>query len=303
MNPAGRDRLHKLLDEALDIIGAPRPAEHGLMAPASAGADRPHPAEGLTQTFSETWDNGIDWNRWSSVYRWNSLDYEDHPSVPGSSQYGNGEKGWNINRNFPPTADIKPWTVEDGQLVLTADKTPWDLKPLLGYDQEGARNLGWYDYTTGALSTHRSFLQRYGYFEAWLNWSECVGPGLWPAFWLLPHVGKPPEIDVLEVVTVEPDVVWGTAHRTVGAPLNASVRVDPKVSHRLGLMWTPETMTWFMDGEPFHQIPTPDDFHVPMYLILNLAVGGPESWGRQPMPETQLPARFKVGPVRVWALG
>lgn len=100
----------------------------------------PHPAEGMKLTFEETWRE-IDPARWSTVYRWNSLDYIDHPSVRGSSQYQNGEKGWNINRAYGPTLHLEPWQAEDGKLVLTADRTPPDLKPYLGYDQPDARNL------------------------------------------------------------------------------------------------------------------------------------------------------------------
>lgn len=130
--------------------------------------------------------------------------------------------------------------------------------------------------------------------------------GLWPAFWLLGQALRQPggtwpacgEIDVLE--TVDGRLTgYGTAHCGLypggvcdePAGLQGAVAVPDQAWHAWRVEWdrTPvagwsaETITWSLDGQPFHHITgaaVGDSAawaslcHSPLYFILNLAVGG-----------------------------
>lgn len=134
--------------------------------------------------------------------------------------------------------------------------------------------------------------------------------GLWPAFWLLgsecrgandwPACG---ELDVLE--TIDGQLTgYGTAHcqKDPGGVCNepdglgGSIAIPDQSWHTWRITWdrTPsswesESVTWYMDGEQFHQITGSvignetvwsSLCHNSMYFILNMAVGG--SWVSKP---------------------
>jgi beta-glucanase (GH16 family) len=44
--------------------------------------------------------------------------------------------------------------------------------------------------------------------------------------------------------------------------------------HRYGVAWEPHMTAWYFDGRKIAEVPTPADLTVPMYLIVNVAVGG-----------------------------
>ena len=44
--------------------------------------------------------------------------------------------------------------------------------------------------------------------------------------------------------------------------------------HVYGIKWTEEEIVWYFDGMQVAAMQTPRDTHKPMYMILNLAVGG-----------------------------
>jgi len=187
-------------------------------------------------------------------------------------------------------------TVEHGNLVLTAIPRPAGLsmpKELL--------------YLSGMVMSDGCFAQTYGYFE--IRARIPRGKGLWPAFWLLPASHKwPPEIDVFEMFGApnsrkEGGVGWvhtGTIHTGDKAFTDwHHVPIDQYASfHRYGLLWGPEEMTVYVDGKPIASQRTPVDYHQPMYLIVNLAVGG--EWPELPDANTLFPARMYVDYVRAW---
>ncbi|MEW9554860.1 glycosyltransferase family 2 protein [Nonomuraea sp. NPDC050783] len=119
--------------------------------------------------------------------------------------------------------------------------------------------------------------------------------GSWATFWALgssfrddlrwPESG---EIDVIEYRGSRPDEVYGVLHCTAcSEPAGRrSSRRDPAgladAFHTFTVDWrsSPERMDWYLDGEPYQTI-TPEtlgengwDFHQPVFLLLNLAVGG-----------------------------
>ncbi|MFD2502206.1 hypothetical protein ACFSTI_29720 [Rhizorhabdus histidinilytica] len=64
------------------------------------------------------------------------------------------------------------------------------------------------------------------------------------------------------------------------------------------MLWTPETLDYYIDGVRTASIPTTADANQPMYLIANLAIGG--SWPGDPDARTMMPARMEIDHIRVW---
>jgi beta-glucanase (GH16 family) len=177
--------------------------------------------------------------------------------------------------------------LRDGQLVLRAERKARDGMP----------------FTSGMVASHEKFSQQYGWFEARMKLPR--GRGLWPAFWLLPATMKwPPEIDIMEHKGRIPDRVWLTLH--LPQPGTWQPKSDGKEwsgpdftadFHTFAVEWEPGAMRWYVDGVERHSFPrtTPD---VPMYVILNLAVGG--DWDGDPDAATAFPSEMLVEWVRVY---
>ena len=146
-------------------------------------------------------------------------------------------------------------------------------------------SLGGYKYTSGVLTTQSSFAQTYGYFEARMKVPE--GKGLWPAFWLLPQnppaIGtRPNELDVMEQIGSNTknisNGVYGDGH-----VFNQGTNVANSTSdgfHTYGMDWTAKTISFYFDGQLTSQVATPSNMNQPMYMILDLAVGG--TWPGSP---------------------
>jgi len=128
--------------------------------------------------------------------------------------------------------------------------------------------------------------------------------GIWPAFWMLGesiHHGTPwpqcGELDIFEQVDGVP-TGYGTAHcggfpggacnepngrpGTVGIPDNSFHTWSVKIDRTAG-DWTREVISWSLDGSVYHTLSGSDLgdegvwgtlAHSPMFIILNLAVGG-----------------------------
>ncbi|NRQ32322.1 glycoside hydrolase family 16 protein [Nonomuraea sp. NN258] len=167
----------------------------------------------------------------------------------------------------------------------------------------------WYGpcrYSSARLETRTSFAQAYGRFAARIKLP--LGQGLWPAFWLKRvDAGRSGsatygEIDIVENRGHEPRLVRGYTHskdRKGGGKVYLPDRLDAGF-HVYGVDWTPESITWWVDGEPYAQYPRYPGwpFDKPFYLILNLQVGG--GWVGNPNATTRFPARMVVDWVRVY---
>lgn len=168
-------------------------------------------------------------------------------------------------------------------------------------------------YTSGRLTTVGKVSFVYGKVEARVQ--VPAGRGLWPAFWMLgtggggwPNIG---EVDVMETIGRMPNTVYGTLHGpgysgsqglSVGRDLPGPVAGG---FHTYTVVKRPAEIVWLLDGREYHRV-TPKDlpagtrwvFDGPMYLLLNLAVGG--NWPGPPDAATVFPATMKVDYVRVW---
>jgi len=179
-----------------------------------------------------------------------------------------------------------PFSVIDGQLVITAE-------PI---DQTGGATKD-FEFTSGMISSQSSFWQTYGYFEMTAELPE--GAGAWPAFWMLPVDNSwPPEIDILEAFGDQPNQVHSAVIGSSGMT-EAWTQVDTSGGqHSYGVQWTPYEISFFVDGVQVMSTPTTSELHDPMYLLANLAIGGPWAGNADP----SLIAQFKIDEIVAYQL-
>ncbi len=226
-------------------------------------------------------------SRWQSQFLWQRRRIAE-----------NGEAQLYADPGFAGTTGaplgLNPFAVEGGILAISASEAEPSLRAKLG--DPDAR------YISGLLTTAHSFQQMYGYFE--IRARLPAGRGLWPAFWLLPPDGTwPPEIDVFEMFGQDPRTIYVSAHSAESGAHKGITRTVPVADtaegfHAFALRWTPNQLTWFFDGCRIGEMRTPADLHRPMYMVLNLAVGG--TWASYPDRTTHLPAKFLVDHVRAY---
>ncbi|MDE1917063.1 MAG: glycoside hydrolase family 16 protein [Sphingomonadales bacterium] len=188
---------------------------------------------------------------------------------------------------------INPFATGPEGLTITARRVSPSLQ---------ARLFG-RSWATGQLTTKFSFAQKQGYFEAEMNLPTCE-KGAWPALWLLPAKGPWPlhgEIDFPE--TVGDGKVYWTVHTGQGGAHGHSQVVTKGDCahgwHQYGVMWLPDRIGFYYDGDLVGQSATPSDFTEAMFLIVNLTIGG--SWPGAPDPAaTQIAMRVKY--VKAWRL-
>ncbi|KAK1750942.1 beta-glucanase [Echria macrotheca] len=145
--------------------------------------------------------------------------------------------------------------------------------------------------------------------------AQSTKQGIWPAFWLLgesirhgtpwPQCG---ELDIMETINGAP-TAYGTVHcgTPSGGPCNEPVGRASTVGlgdngwHRWSIKidrtnsdWRAESIQWLMDGNVYNTVRGSDIndqavwstlAHSPMFVILNVAVGG--NWPGSPNGNTQ----------------
>jgi beta-glucanase (GH16 family) len=185
------------------------------------------------------------------------------------------------------------------------------------------------DWPINTITTLKSRSFRGGYFEARMRWTK--GDGAWPGFWLYStrHAKNPAwpninpycannglpkalcysaEIDVFEGQGSEPRVFYGTVHRNSSGDYGASNPQNgnnyhpqrknlTKKFHRYAALWTNSKITWYLDGKRLMSAPTYDSTNQPMFLLLQMWVGG---WTKDPDASTPDVIQTKVDWVRVW---
>ncbi len=204
-----------------------------------------------------------------------------------------------------------PFIVDRGSLVIRASLLPDVVRAGL---PQRLQNRLW---MSGAMNTW-PFSQTYGVFS--LTAQASRGNPLWPAFWLLPtDMSWPPECDVFEWLGGLPtNYQFGLLSKDPAypKPMRGSKRAEgPDWSAApvtVTVDWGP-TETRFYVGRPgeaatlMNSRPTPSDMSKPMYVTINLAIGGPNSWpALQPhydhKPNLPMPAEphFRLIDFAVW---
>ncbi|MBX2881690.1 MAG: glycoside hydrolase family 16 protein [Granulosicoccus sp.] len=199
----------------------------------------------------------------------------------------------------PELHGYSPFRIEDGVLNIVAEPTPQNLKDKVSGQA----------YISGVLTTEKGFSQKYGRFEVRAKVPE--GRGLWSAFWLLPSfdrwpdgVAILPEIDVMEHLGHEANTFHTTLHTNQTGELTSHpydhtlpIRLTENF-HVYTVVWTEDTVSWYLDGQWKVSHPTPEDFTRPVHFLLNMAVGG--GWPGSPDATTQFPASYQIDYVRAY---
>jgi beta-glucanase (GH16 family) len=202
----------------------------------------------------------------------------------------NGELEFYVDRGFWASGEGPiPFRVHDGYLDIVAQPAPPSLLP----------QLRGHAYISGVISSQPSFSQLYGYFE--MRAKIPGGKGIWPAFWLLPaDETSPPEIDVLESVG-DPTHIYMTTHSTAQPAVGVEAHVTPDAFHTYAVSWDKDQVIFYIDGKRIGAQKTPTDFHKPMYVLANVAVGG--NWPGNPDDSTHFPAIMTVDFIRAYRFG
>jgi beta-glucanase (GH16 family) len=74
---------------------------------------------------------------------------------------------------------------------------------------------------------------------------------------------------------------------------------NPDGFHTYGLLWTPDKLVWTYDGVQVAETATPSDMNKPMYMLVDLAVGG---LAGTPPDHLATPAEMKIDYVRAYTL-
>ncbi len=172
-------------------------------------------------------------------------------------------------------------------------------------------------YSSGKLVTKGKGDWQYGRVE--VRAKVPYGRGTWPAIWMLPTIEgramKWPndgEIDIMEHVGYNQGMIYGTIHTELynhwkGTEKNDSLLVADahEAFHVYSIDWDHKSITWEIDGEPFHSLDRGDDgydgwpFDQKFHLILNLTVGG--IWGgKYGVDDSVWPQAMEVDYVRIY---
>ncbi len=184
-------------------------------------------------------------------------------------------------------------SIANSNLVITAKKQTFGGQP----------------YTSGKITTFGKFSPQYGRIEARIQLP--LGQGMWPAFWMLganintvnwPTCG---EIDIMEHINSD-NVIYGTMHWNVNGHVSygSTTTTTAGSYHIYAVEWDSNEIRWYVDnvlyqtGNIANNINGTDAFHLPFFIILNLAVAG--DFPGQTVDESLLPESMYVDYVRVY---
>ncbi|MDR3618595.1 MAG: glycoside hydrolase family 16 protein [Paludisphaera borealis] len=231
-------------------------------------------------TFDEDFRGPLSVSAWGPGTRWIA-------HTPYGGDFGDA--------GFADPENDSPFTTNDGVLQIEAKKVggKWRSGLLCSVDPKG-----------------EGFSQQYGYFE--MRAKLPKGLGTWPAFWLMgvPQLKEPRdkktltqiEIDVVEQYGVGPNALhttlhlWGPGsfHWAEGDTSIVTGMTDD--FHTYGVLVEEDFITFYFDGAELRKDKTPKEAKVPLYLMVDLALGG--GW---PIDRTPNPSYLLVDHVRVYA--
>ena len=228
---------------------------------------------------------------WRDEFDGDKLNTANWKHETGGSGWGNNELEFYQEKNT---------TVRDGHLIITAKK----------------ETVGGRDYTSSRIITQGKKEFRYGRVD--IRARVPKGQGIWPALWMLGNniatVNWPAcgEIDIMEMIggPGKDNTVHGTAHwehsgqhASYGGKLSLpSPEILADKFHVFSLVWTPSSITWYLDDVQFETMDTTpaelSEFQNDFYFIFNVAVGG--NWPGSPNETTTFPKQMTVDYIRVF---
>jgi serralysin len=166
---------------------------------------------------------------------------------------------------------------------------------------QNVRNLLWHkSWYSGVISTKFSYSSPSGYWEVTADLPLCTH-GAWAGIWLMSLTGVWPnggEIDAPETIGD------GRLHYALhsGVESRAAKAWSPPTGcqrgmHRYGILTSKSYVAFYYDGALLSAEPPPADYGKPMYLLIDLAMGG--SWAGPPNAALQS-EHLTVKSVSVW---
>ena len=226
----------------------------------------------------------------------------------GSSQrtlWGNAEAQYYVDKDYngegsilpEKNGSLNPFSFErPGILTIRAWKTPKELWKKFYMGEERP-------FSSGLLISDKRFTFQYGYVEG--RFKLPANRGAWPAFWMLGDDPTKPDNDTAHEWGPEVDVFEFFGHRPLKHSAGIHGRDGDKASftfgynevgkdltkdfHTWGFEWDKDSCVWTLDGKIWARGTTPASLNRPMYLLINLAVGG--SWYSQEMTAAKKPAK------------
>lgn len=226
------------------------------------------------------------------------------------------EHGFKRNQELQWYRPENAW-VENGLLIIEGrrERVPNDRHDPNSDDWRRSRPFA--EYTSASLNTSGKHAWRYGRFL--VRAKIQAEPGLWPAIWTLGSAREWPragEIDIMEYYRgkILANACWGAAERWKGVWDSFSIPVSELGGdgwdddfHVWRMDWDEEAIRLYVDDRLLNTIElsktvnqSPDGanpFKEPHYLLLNLAIGGPN--GGDPS-NTRFPTRYLIDYVRVY---
>ncbi len=246
----------------------------------------------LTKKWTPHYDGGYD----LASKTWQGYDWVVKRTQPGAR-----EQQIYVDPNYRGKASrplgLNPFTVQNGILTITADRIA----------DQNRDALAGFEFTSGLLTSRKSFTQKYGYFET--RAKVPAGPNLVPAFWMLADDRTyPQELDVMEAPGHAPDkdkivqtIHWEDANKQKkSSGCRTLLPSFEKDFHYYGALWTPERIVYYLDRKPVGQIQTPSSFVFPMYMMVNLAIGG--AWVGDAGPDRPMPVKFDVDNISAYGM-
>lgn len=172
----------------------------------------------------------------------------------------------------------------------------------------GGDHLQW---NIGKLHENK-YVKRYGYFECRCRLQQTSG--WWSAFWMQsPMIGASldPALSGTELDIMESFCPGDVApHNAITGGYGLDMRnthaggrkgLDVKEWHLFGLLWTPESYTFYIDGEE-DGVVTDHISHIPEFLLITTEVKGYRHENHQAIPEAKdsIGDTFLVDYVRVF---
>jgi Glycosyl hydrolases family 16 len=211
--------------------------------------------------------------------------------TPYGGDFGNA---WFTGPSEPGTPS--PFSVNKGILTITAYKDPNNKNH-------------WRSGILSSVDTHGDgFSVALGYFECRMKLPS--GAGVWPAFWLAGTNGvdknrttNAAEIDVLEEYGVDSTIAHQRVH--VWKPKGGesfSIGNSSKLQgmttgfHVYGCLIAKDFIRFYFDGLQIWQTPAPPEALEPLYVMVDLALGG--GW---PIDQTPNPSFLDVEYIRAYA--
>ncbi|MES2740163.1 MAG: glycoside hydrolase family 16 protein [Pseudomonadota bacterium] len=299
-------QLNPSYNSYLPTISIKVPTEAASSVCSALPANAPATRLKIKRTFYDFFDNlDLGSNRWTphldGGYDEENKLWQGYTWVVKRRQPEANEEQIYVDPSYAGTGTeplgLNPFEVSDGGLLtIRAQKAPSRM----------VEALSGFKYTSGMLTSRKTHVQRYGYFEARIKVPQKQA--LLPAFWMLPFDKSwPPELDIMEAPSHEKDTLLQSSHWSdgVGKHLSSGCRtVYPDYQerfHQYGALWTPTKIVYYIDRVPVGQILTPAGMDKPMYMILNLAVG-PDWVGKVEDEAVTLPAEMVVDNVVAYSV-